>query len=78
MTKNLTSALAGKTYMARAIAGEATDATFMEIKMNDILSCYRGTSENNVVAMFDLAEILEPTIIFIGSKKLKHSIIKII
>ena len=60
------STCAGKTYMAKAIAGEAMDATFLEIKMNDILSSFRGKSENNIVAMFDIAEILQPTIIFIG------------
>ena len=63
---HLTFLITGKSYFAKAIAGEAQNATFMEIKMNDILSCYRGTSENNIVAMFDLAEILQPTIIFIG------------
>ena len=41
----------------------------MEIKTNDIWSCYKNTAENNAIAIFDLAEMFRPTIIFLGNKK---------
>ena len=58
--------LQGKTFLAKSIAGEAKDTTFLEVKMSNILSCYQGTSEQNLTAVFDIAEMMAPSIIFIG------------
>ena len=54
----------GKSHLARAIANEA-DCTFMEVKPTDIDDQYHGESGSNVLAVFELARILQPTIIFL-------------
>jgi len=57
----------GKSFLAKAIAGEADEATFIEVKMSNILSSYQGSSENNAIAIFDIAELFAPTIVYIGN-----------
>ena len=52
--------------MANGIANEVKKATFLEIRVDNILSRYDGESEANLEAVFQLAKILAPTIIFIG------------
>lgn len=54
----------GKTFFARAIAGEC-EATFFNIGINDILNMYVGNSERNVKRMFDTARASRPAILFI-------------
>ena len=52
--------------MAKGIANEVKEATFLEIRVHNILSRFDGESEANLEAVFQLAKILAPTIIFIG------------
>ena len=54
----------GKTFLAKAIANEA-ECTFMEVSTTQIDDKYHGESAANVEAIFHLARILQPTIIFI-------------
>ncbi|UCH88703.1 MAG: AAA family ATPase [Thermoplasmata archaeon] len=64
----------GKTYIARAAAGEC-GASFLNLKISDILSKWVGESEKNIRAAFDAATKHAPTILFfdeidaIGSKR---------
>ena len=52
--------------MAKSIAGSVKNTTFIEIKMSNILSSFRGTSEQTASAIFDVGEIFEPAIIYMG------------
>jgi len=54
----------GKTWFARAIAGEC-QAAFFCIGLHDILNMYVGNSERNVFRLFDAARKHRPAIIFI-------------
>lgn len=54
----------GKTYFAKAIAGEC-EATFFNIGIHDILNLYVGNSERNVSKLFDTARASRPAILFI-------------
>jgi SpoVK/Ycf46/Vps4 family AAA+-type ATPase len=54
----------GKTYFARAIAGEC-DAAFFNIGIHDILNMWMGNSEQNVHNLFEAARDTAPAIIFI-------------
>lgn len=54
----------GKSYFARAIAGEC-DAAFYNIGIDDILDMYVGNSEKNIKAMFETARAHRPAVIFI-------------
>jgi transitional endoplasmic reticulum ATPase len=64
----------GKTYIARAAAGEC-GASFLNLKISDILSKWVGESEKNIRAAFEAATKNAPTILFfdeidaIGSKR---------
>ena len=53
----------GKTYIARAAAGEC-GASFLTLKISDILSKWVGESEKNIRAAFDAATKHAPTILF--------------
>jgi len=54
----------GKTWFARAIAGEC-QAAFFCIGLHDILNMYVGNSERNVFRLFEAARRHRPAIIFI-------------
>lgn len=54
----------GKTWFARAIAGEC-QAAFFCIGLHDILNMYVGNSERNVFRLFDTARRHRPATIFI-------------
>jgi len=54
----------GKTYIARATAGEC-GAAFMAISITDILSKWLGESEQRLHQLFELARRRSPTVIFI-------------
>lgn len=70
----------GKSYFARAIAGEC-GAAFYNVGIEDILDMYVGESEKNIKALFDTVRADRPAVIFIdeidalGRKRelLKHS-----
>lgn len=54
----------GKTYIARAIAGEL-GARFLTVTMTDVLSSYIGETEKNLKGVFDEARATTPTVLFI-------------
>lgn len=54
----------GKTFFARAIAGECK-AAFFSIGLHDILNMYVGNSERNVFRLFEAARRHRPAIMFI-------------
>lgn len=54
----------GKSYFARAIAGEC-GAAFYNVGIEDILDMYVGESEKNIKALFDTVRANRPAVIFI-------------
>ncbi|CAM3557018.1 MULTISPECIES: ATP-binding protein [Saccharibacillus] len=54
----------GKTFLARAIAGEI-DASFLHLELQAILSMYIGGSEHNLHAIFEKARAEAPCVLFI-------------
>ncbi len=54
----------GKTFFAKAIAGEC-DAAFFNVGIHDILNLYVGNSERNVQRLFATARAQRPAILFI-------------
>jgi SpoVK/Ycf46/Vps4 family AAA+-type ATPase len=54
----------GKTYIARAVAGEM-NARFFSIGIADVLSKWLGESEGNVKSMFEVARRNKPCVIFL-------------
>lgn len=53
----------GKTFIARATAGEC-DASFITLKVSDVLSKWLGESEKNIKEAFDTAAKYAPSILF--------------
>jgi len=53
----------GKTYMARATAGECR-ARFIPVSITDVLDPYIGVSEQNLKNLFDKARAQKPSIMF--------------
>jgi AAA+ superfamily predicted ATPase len=70
----------GKTYLARATAGEV-EAAFLAIGLHDVLDMYIGQSERNLHALFETARRHAPCVLFfdevdaLGAKRadLRHS-----
>ena len=64
----------GKTFISRATAGEA-NASFINLRLSDILSKWVGQSEKNITEAFKVASKNKPAILFfdemdsIGSKR---------
>jgi len=54
----------GKSYFARAIAGEC-GAAFYNVGIEDILDMYVGESEKNIKALFDTVRANRPCVVFI-------------
>ena len=54
----------GKTYIARALAGEV-GAAFMNVRISDVLGHYIGDSENNLHDVFDTARACAPVVLFL-------------
>ncbi|MEN7342448.1 MAG: AAA family ATPase [Pseudomonadota bacterium] len=53
----------GKTYMARAIAGEC-NAEFQSVGISDVLNMWIGESEKNLAAIFEQARAKTPCVLF--------------
>lgn len=53
----------GKTYFARATAGEI-DAAFISVGINDVLEMWLGNSEHNLHGLFELARHNTPCVLF--------------
>jgi AAA+ superfamily predicted ATPase len=53
----------GKTYLARATAGEIR-AAFLAVGLNDVLDMWLGNSERNLHELFDQARRLRPCVLF--------------
>jgi SpoVK/Ycf46/Vps4 family AAA+-type ATPase len=53
----------GKTFIGKATAGEC-DASFLSVKISDIMDMYVGNTEKNIHSIFELARHSTPSIIF--------------
>lgn len=54
----------GKTLLASAVAG-SLDATFFQVELGNLLSKYYGESSKQISALFEVAEELSPSVIFL-------------
>jgi len=55
----------GKTLLARALANEAPDCNFFNISASSLTSKWVGEGEKTVRALFEVAKVMQPSIIFI-------------